>query len=167
MVCVSPRVNSAEPCERGKKCVSAKIGRICEVVRPSMRVPSLRIAPRTISASSFFISLPAAIWSCGLASVNATFAAARAAFSAFERADLSVSLYAAAISLPISFLSLSFAAERSACSAMAQGSFAACSASFMIALTTSLHASCANRTAPSMISSESSLASDSTIITAS
>ena len=45
-----------------------------------------------IAASSFFISLPAAIWSCGDASVKAAFAAARASLSAFERADLSVIL---------------------------------------------------------------------------
>ena len=47
------------------------------------------------------------------------------------------------------------------------GSLAAFSASWMIALTTFLHSSCANITAPSISSSVSSLASDSTIITAS
>src|SRR3546814_3987324 len=35
IVCVSPRVNSAEPWARGRKCVSATIGRICVVVRRS------------------------------------------------------------------------------------------------------------------------------------
>src|SRR3546814_955160 len=62
IACVSPRVNSAEPWVRGRKRTIASIGRICLVLRPSMRWPSLRIAPRTISASSFLTSLIATIW---------------------------------------------------------------------------------------------------------
>jgi hypothetical protein len=41
------------------------------VSRPSMRRPSFRIAPRTISASSFLTSFWAAIWCCGSASAMA------------------------------------------------------------------------------------------------
>ena len=48
---VSPRVNRAEPCVRGRKPTIASIGRTVLVSRPSMRRPSLRIAPRTMSAS--------------------------------------------------------------------------------------------------------------------
>ena len=51
IACVSPRVNSAEPWVRGRKPTIASIGRTVLVSRPSMRRPSLRIAPRTMSAS--------------------------------------------------------------------------------------------------------------------
>src|SRR4028118_683971 len=48
------------------------------VARPSMRVPSFRMAPRTISASSFLTSLDAAICCCGSASAKASLALSRA-----------------------------------------------------------------------------------------
>ena len=71
------------------------------------------------------------------------------------------------MSAPMSSLSLALIAVLSAQEASSHGSLAACSASLMIASKTRLHRLCANMTAPSISSSESSLASDSTIITAS
>jgi hypothetical protein len=56
---VSPRVNRAEPWARGRKPTIASIRRTDLVSRPSMRRPSLRMAVRTISASSFLPSLVA------------------------------------------------------------------------------------------------------------
>ena len=53
---VSPRVNSAEPWVRGRKPTLISIGRTVLVSRPSMRRPSLRIAPRTMSASRLLTS---------------------------------------------------------------------------------------------------------------
>ena len=52
--CVSPRVNRAEPCARGRTPTSATIGRTVLVSRPSMRRPVSRMALRTTSASSYF-----------------------------------------------------------------------------------------------------------------
>ena len=49
--CVSPRVNSAEPCVRGRMPVRISIGRTVRVSRPSMRGSPARIWPRTILAS--------------------------------------------------------------------------------------------------------------------
>ena len=49
--CVSPRVNRAEPCARGRTPTSAMIGRTVRVSRPSMRRPVSRMALRTMSAS--------------------------------------------------------------------------------------------------------------------
>ena len=49
--CVSPRVNSAEPCARGRMPTSAMIGRTVRVSRPSIRMPVSRMALRTMSAS--------------------------------------------------------------------------------------------------------------------
>ncbi len=48
--CVSPRVNSAEPCVRGSTPRRISIGRIVRVSRPSMRGSPFRIWPRTILA---------------------------------------------------------------------------------------------------------------------
>src|SRR5918993_1290077 len=45
IACVSPRVNSAEPCVRGRNPTIDSIGRTWSVLRPSIRLPSLRIAP--------------------------------------------------------------------------------------------------------------------------
>ena len=50
--CVSPRVNSAEPCVRGSTPVRIVIGRTVRVSRPSMRGSPARIWLRTIFASS-------------------------------------------------------------------------------------------------------------------
>ena len=50
IACVSPRVNSAEPCARGRKPASATIGRTVLTSRPSMRTPSSRIVLRTTLA---------------------------------------------------------------------------------------------------------------------
>ena len=47
--CVSPRVNSAEPCVRGSTCTSETIGRTVFRSRPSMRRPVLTMSPRTMS----------------------------------------------------------------------------------------------------------------------
>jgi hypothetical protein len=49
--CVSPRVNRAEPWARGSSRPRLRSGRTVLVSRPSMRTPSRRIAPRTISFS--------------------------------------------------------------------------------------------------------------------
>ena len=54
---VSPRVNSAEPWVRGRNPTLISIGRTVLVSRPSIRRPSLRIAPRTTSASIDLTSL--------------------------------------------------------------------------------------------------------------
>ena len=43
--CVSPRVNSAEPCVRGSTPTSATIGRTVFRSRPSMRMPVSRMLP--------------------------------------------------------------------------------------------------------------------------
>ena len=49
--CVSPRVNSAEPCTRGSTPERISIGRTVRVSRPSMRGSPERIWLRTIFAS--------------------------------------------------------------------------------------------------------------------
>ena len=51
IACVSPRVNSAEPCVRGSTPVRIEIGRTVRVSRPSMRGSPDRIWLRTIFAS--------------------------------------------------------------------------------------------------------------------
>jgi hypothetical protein len=48
IACVSPRVNSAEPCVRGSTPVRIEIGRTVRVSRPSMRGSPDRIWLRTI-----------------------------------------------------------------------------------------------------------------------
>ncbi len=50
--CVSPRVNSAEPCVRGSTPARMEMGRTVRVSRPSMRGSPERIWCRTILASS-------------------------------------------------------------------------------------------------------------------
>src|SRR3546814_8410798 len=62
------------------------------------------------------------------------------------------------MSLPISFSSFFLAADRSAWGAISHGSLAAFSASLMIASITGWHSRWANITAPSITSSDSSLA---------
>ena len=52
IACVSPRVNSAEPCVRGSTPVRMVIGRTVRVSRPSMRGSPDRIWLRTIFDSS-------------------------------------------------------------------------------------------------------------------
>ena len=47
MICVCPRVKSAEPCVRGLTVTSHSIGRICSSVRPSGRRLSIAIFRRT------------------------------------------------------------------------------------------------------------------------
>ncbi len=56
--CVSPRVNSAEPCVRGSTPVRISIGRTVRVSRPSMRGSPFRIWLRTIFASMSNSTLP-------------------------------------------------------------------------------------------------------------
>ncbi len=50
-ICVSPRVNSAEPCTRGEMSTSHSIGRISSWARPSGRFLSTAIALRIVSFS--------------------------------------------------------------------------------------------------------------------
>ncbi len=51
--CVSPRVNSAEPCVRGSRPTSQEIGRISEKARPSSRRPAMMVSRvRTLTRSS-------------------------------------------------------------------------------------------------------------------
>jgi len=52
MICVSPRVNRAEPCERGAMSISVSIGRISSWARPSGRVLSTAMRLRMMSFSS-------------------------------------------------------------------------------------------------------------------
>ena len=52
IACVSPRVNSAEPCVRGSTCTSETMGRTVFRSRPSMRRPVLTMSPRTMSLFS-------------------------------------------------------------------------------------------------------------------
>ena len=47
MICVWPRVKSAEPCARGMTVTSQSIARIASVVRPSGRRLSIAILRRT------------------------------------------------------------------------------------------------------------------------
>ena len=49
--CVSPRVNSAEPCERGRTPTSETIGRTVLVSRPSTRTPVDSVASRNVDFS--------------------------------------------------------------------------------------------------------------------
>ena len=51
-ICVSPRVNSAEPCTRGATSTSVSIGRISSWARPSGRFLSIAIRRRMMSFSS-------------------------------------------------------------------------------------------------------------------
>ncbi len=51
-ICVSPRVNSAEPCTRGAMSISVSIGRISSWARPSGRFLSIAIRRRMTSFSS-------------------------------------------------------------------------------------------------------------------
>ena len=50
-ICVSPRVNRAEPCTRGEMSTSVSIGRISSWARPSGRFLSTAIALRIVSFS--------------------------------------------------------------------------------------------------------------------
>ncbi len=68
--CVSPRVNSAEPCVRGSTPVRIVIGRTVRVSRPSMRGSPARIWSRTIFASSSNRKLPIVRASSGDASAG-------------------------------------------------------------------------------------------------
>ena len=52
IACVSPRVNSEEPCVRGSKPVRIEIGRTVRVSRPSMRGSPDKMSLRTCFASS-------------------------------------------------------------------------------------------------------------------
>ena len=51
-ICVSPRVNSAEPCTRGEMSTSHSIGRISSWARPSGRFFSTAMRWRMVSFSS-------------------------------------------------------------------------------------------------------------------
>src|SRR5262245_10829965 len=56
--CVSPRVNTAEPCVRGSTLVSIQIGRTSSNLRPSRRTPRSSTSSRsTFSFSSLKIAL--------------------------------------------------------------------------------------------------------------
>ena len=52
-ICVSPRVNRAEPCTRGAMSISVSIGRISSWARPSGRFLSTAMRLRMVSFSSF------------------------------------------------------------------------------------------------------------------
>jgi hypothetical protein len=86
--CVSPRVNSAEPWVRGRTPVSATIGRMVRVSRPSMRGAPLMMSPRRIEASSFLKAEPR-FSSASSSSVSAALTASRAAAMALTRSCLS------------------------------------------------------------------------------
>ena len=163
---VSPRVNSAEPCARGRMPTSQSIGRTVCVSRPSMRRPSRRIAPRTISFSRSLNSLQRQR-RARRSSANSSAAVC------LGRVELVAALLLAASRgrRPRSAARPPrAAAPRSRpCSAggagRLHGSLAQVSASSMMAWITGWKFSWPNVTAPSMTSSDSSLASDSTIST--
>ena len=54
--CVSPRVNNAEPCARGRTPSSISIGRTVLLSRPSIRGLPAKIFPRIIRAVRFSIT---------------------------------------------------------------------------------------------------------------
>ncbi len=163
--CVSPRVNSEEPWARGSTPTSATIGRTVLVSRPSMRLPVSRMALRTTSASRLPNCSPKAA-SAASSPSNSFLASAFTSPILAWRACFCVSAKAVT-SLPrISDFSFSATVfDASDGSVSGSGSLAQCSASWMIASITGWNERWASMTAPSMTSSESSLASDSTIST--
>ena len=163
--CVSPRVNSAEPCARGSTPTSATIGRTVLVSRPSMRLPVSRIALRTTSASrSLSSALAPSVSAPSAVSCSTTAFLAAPTFS--RRTSFCVSRYASAIgSRPSSAMRVFSAASAAEGSGRFHGSFAARSASSMMPWMTGWKPSWPKVTAPSMTSSGSSCASDSTIST--
>ena len=64
--CVSPRVNSAEPCVRGRTPTSRTIGRTVFTSRPSMRMPVSRMFQRTtLACRSWKTSATCSLENCG------------------------------------------------------------------------------------------------------
>ncbi len=165
--CVSPRVNKAEPCARGRIPTSATIGRTSTVLRPSIRPPVLRMPPRTTSASAdlnFAVTTSAPMPASSL--VNFSTAWSRSALTFAWRSSLICSLYASVKGAANSALrsSPSFLIAGSS-SVISHGSFAHISARSIIVSITGWKPFQPNITASSMMSSESCSASDSTINT--
>ncbi len=102
--CVSPRVNSAEPCVRGRMPTSHEIGRTVVRSRPSMRRPVLMTSPRSTADSSFLKTLPSADSLARSSSDRPALIVSRAAEIAVWRSCLSRMAKAARIgSSPSSF----------------------------------------------------------------
>ncbi len=156
--CVSPRVNSAEPWARGRMPTSATIGRTVLVSRPSIRSPVSRMALRTTSASrSWNSDLPFSVSSPSIASASTILL--RTASTLPCRRPLSGSRYASIRPLrAISATRVFRLCSSGEGSLSVHGSFAACSASSMIAWITGWKLWWPKVTAPSMTSSVSSRA---------
>ena len=169
--CVSPRVNSAEPWVRGSTPVRIVIGRTVRVSRPSMRGSPSRIWLRTI----FDFHVEAGSSRTTLASagrprrstqrVRARCAGSRRA-SASARSSLHAIGLVAARPRPARAILLDAAPSSLAGGSQSQVGLPPSSASSLIALIAACICSWPNTTAPSITSSDSSCASDSTISTA-
>ena len=167
---VSPRVNNAEPCARGKRPTSTAIGRTSDVVRPSIRCLVSIMPRRTISCSTDLKMSPSVAstkpWSKLSSLVSASVTSVLTAETLTWRASLMVSVYASRS--PASASSRTLAASSSKPSGTdgnSRGSLAQAWASSIIASITGWKALWPKETAPNMISSDSSEASDSTIRT--
>ena len=169
--CVSPRVNRAEPWVRGRTPTSATIGRTVLRSRPSMRMPVSRMFQRTTLASASLNTSPM----CCLSS------AALGAFAGQQRAgDLGLGGVDRLVALLLAGDACRRRAGRPRRARGSRFSRAEWSGGLEVArllggllgqlddrVDHRLEAAWPNMTAPSMTSSESSLASDSTISTAS
>ncbi len=156
--CVSPRVNSAEPCARGSTPTSAMIGRTVLVSRPSMRHAGVEDG---VADDVGFQVLEQALGLLGVEPLGGQ----RLHGRLLRRVDLVVAgaLVRLLVGLgeagaaPARRPGPSAPAASADGSGSAQGSFAACSASSMIAWITGWKLSWPKLTAPSMTSSGSSL----------
>ncbi len=173
--CVSPRVNSTEPCTRGSTPTSIVIGRMSSGLRPSARTPWSRIDSR----SPFLTSLPMIsptflLWA--LASASSIEAGAAKSASAADLAALmaacrtclmpSVSgAWRSALPCAFSILASSLVSATGASNSIF--GLPAFSASSSTISTICLMTSCASARASSTTSSFTSLAPASTMTTAS
>ena len=166
--CVSPRVNSAEPWARGSTPTSARIGRTVTRSRPSMRFLVFRMLPRTTVFSSSLNALAefdsfrriGALRGSSSAPLGLDLGDLVLARLSSRRSDRPSSILLGEL-LDLGFeLALSSRSRPTALSRRARRAR-------MMASITGWNPSWPKVTAPSMISSESSLASDSTISTAS
>ena len=165
--CVSPRVKSAEPCVRGSTPTRTVIGRTVRVSRPSMRGSPSRIWLRTIDDSRLNATSLTRL-ATGPPSLP-TPTASKVRFQmpsiASERAFFCLMRKASRKSASASSFTRAISASSLAGAWNCQAGLPATSASSSIAWIAACICSWPNITPPSITSSESSSASDSTIIT--
>ena len=164
--CVSPLVNKAEPWASGNKLTSHWIGRTVLVSRPSIRRPVESTFSRIVWCITFSIASPTNAVSTSFSSGTLALTSSANCPKTVARSCLSVmlkaSLYLSPKSFKIRLLKLVYSSGKLGTSHF---SLPASAANSLINLITSWKLSNPNITEPSITSSESSLASDSTIKT--